>query len=271
MRSLRLIAVVAALLAFATTGWAAEDATYGPMVGMSIKGLILDPVSQKPIAVLETEDKPHRLLPIWIGRFEANAIALEMEKVPPLRPMTHDLIKNILHGVDAKVQRIIVTRLEENIFYAVILIEVDGRELTIDSRPSDAIALALRVEAPIFATEQVLEAAQSIEVPERRGAALSLDAFGMTVQAMTPAIAEHFSLPEGKGVLVSNIKTPSSAQSAGVRRGDIITALGERPTDSLQAFEEAVKAAQSRDEVAVDLRRGEGSRNLIIKISPKSE
>jgi bifunctional DNase/RNase len=235
------------------------------MVAMNIKGLVVDPVNSKPIAVLETADKPHRLLPIWIGRFEAGAIALEMEKVPALRPMTHDLIKSILSGLEAKVQRIIVTKLEENIFYAVILLEQNGQELQIDSRPSDAIAVALRVDAPIFATEQVLKDAQSIEVPERQEASLSKGAFGMTVQAVTPALAEHFSLPESKGVLVSHIKSDSLAQSAGILRGDIITTLGERQTDTLKAFEDAVMAVEGQNNVAVHLRRGKADHDLTLK------
>jgi bifunctional DNase/RNase len=241
------------------------------MVGMNIKGLVLDPVSQKPIAVLETVDKPHRLLPIWIGRFEANAIALEMEKVPPLRPLTHDLIKSILQGLDAKVHRIIVTKLESNIFFAVIDLELNGREITVDSRPSDAIAVALRVDAPIFATEQVLEAAQSIEVPDRQEAALYRGAFGMTVQALTPAIAEHFSLTEGKGVLVSHIQLNSKAHSSGIRRGDIITTLGEHQTGSLQDFEEAVKAIKGQERVAVNLRRGEARHDITLRLGPSSD
>lgn len=271
MRAFRVITIAVALMGFTLTGWALENGPYGPMVGMSIKGLVLDPVSQKPIVVLETADKPHRLLPIWIGRFEANAIALEMEHVPPLRPLTHDLIKSILQGLEAKVKRIIVTKMEDNIFYAVIDLELNGREVTVDSRPSDAMALALRFDAPIYATEQVLEAAQSIEVPERKEAALYKDAFGMTVQVLTSAIAEHFSLPGGKGVLVSHIRRDSEAHVSGIRRGDIITTLGKRPTDSLQAFEEAVKAVQGQDNVAVNLRRGSNSHDLTLRLGPSSE
>lgn len=132
-------------------------------VEMKVRGLALDPLSNMPIIILRDEEEK-RSLPIWVGMFEANAIALELEKVSTPRPMTHDLIKNILEALDAKVTKVVVNDLRENTFFAVIHLRVGDAEITVDSRPSDAIALALRVAAPIFVDDEVVRKAKSVEV-----------------------------------------------------------------------------------------------------------
>ncbi len=136
-------------------------------VRMMVRGIALDPITNMPIIILKDTDEK-RALPIWVGIFEANAIALELEKVATPRPMTHDLIKNILDGVGASVQQILVNDLKDNTFFAVIELLYNGQPLSIDARPSDAIALALRVNAPIFVTEKVLSQAKNIEVSEEK-------------------------------------------------------------------------------------------------------
>jgi len=125
-------------------------------VEMNIRGLMLDPVTNTPIVILKDAGSD-TVLPIWVGVFEANAIALEIEKVSTPRPMTHDLIKNVLTGLDARVHRVVVTELKEDTFYAVIWMEREGRIISVDSRPSDALALALRVDCPIFVDDEVLK------------------------------------------------------------------------------------------------------------------
>ena len=130
---------------------------------MKVKGLALDPLSNMPIIILRDEEEK-RSLPIWVGLFEANAIALELEKIPTPRPMTHDLIKNILESIDARVVKVEVNDLRENTFFAVIHLQLGSAEIAVDSRPSDAIALALRVGAPIFVDEDVVQKARSVEV-----------------------------------------------------------------------------------------------------------
>ncbi|MEE9518652.1 MAG: bifunctional nuclease family protein [bacterium] len=135
------------------------------MLEMKVKGLALDPSTNMPIVILKDLEE-ERALPIWVGIFEANAIALEMESVPTPRPMTHDLIKNILDETEATVLRIVVNDLKDNTFYAEIYLSLNGTEVAIDSRPSDAIALALRVDAPIYVAKKVLEEARSIDLTD---------------------------------------------------------------------------------------------------------
>lgn len=125
-------------------------------VEMTIRGLLMDPVTQTPIVILK-DVGGDSVLPIWVGVPEANAIMLEMEKVSTPRPMTHDLIKNVLTGLETQVHKVVVTELREDTFYAVIWLERGGEVISIDSRPSDALALALRVDCPIFVEEVVLK------------------------------------------------------------------------------------------------------------------
>lgn len=128
-------------------------------IEMKIRGLMMDPVTNMPIVILK-DIGGSAILPIWVGVYEANAIALEIEKVQTPRPMTHDLIKNVLMGLNIRVQKIVVNDLREDTFYALIWLERDGESITIDSRPSDALALALRTDAPIFVEEEVLKSSR---------------------------------------------------------------------------------------------------------------
>ena len=127
-----------------------------PEVEMKIRGLMMDPVTNMPIVILK-DVNGDSVLPIWVGIYEANAIALEIEKVTTPRPMTHDLIKNLLTGLDTRVHKVVVNELREDTFYAVIWLERDGRIISVASRPSDALAIALRLDCPIFVEDEVLK------------------------------------------------------------------------------------------------------------------
>jgi bifunctional DNase/RNase len=138
-------------------------------IEMKIKGLMMDPINGMPIIVLK-DPQGDAVLPIWVGLFEANAIALQIEKIGTPRPMTHDLLKSFLGNLGARVEKIVISDLKENTFYAVIhLLQRDGGRVEVDSRPSDAIALALRAESPIFVEEDVITRAKSIDMAKDAG------------------------------------------------------------------------------------------------------
>src|SRR5229473_1640294 len=149
-----------ASLAAARIVWSANSCFEAPEAAMElevkIRGLMMDPVTNMPVVVLK-ETSGSGILPIWVGVYEANAIALEIEKVQTPRPMTHDLLKNVLTGLNVHVQRVVVSDLKEDTFYAQIWMERDGQLMSIDSRPSDALALALRLDCPIFVEDEVLK------------------------------------------------------------------------------------------------------------------
>ncbi len=136
------------------------------LIQMEVKGLMMDPNSSVPIVILRSEEHS-RVLPIWIGIFEANAIALKLEGIEPPRPMTHDLLVNLLGGIDCTIARVAINDLVDNTFFAQIFVRVNSEELIVDSRPSDAIALALRAEVPIYVAETVLDKARADDLGAR--------------------------------------------------------------------------------------------------------
>jgi len=129
-------------------------------VEMKIRGLMMDPVTNMPIVVLK-DVAGNSILPIWVGIYEANAIALEIEKVSTPRPMTHDLIRTLLHGLETGMRKVVVSELKDDTFYAVIWLEKDGALISVDSRPSDALALALRLDCPIYVDDSVLKSSKA--------------------------------------------------------------------------------------------------------------
>lgn len=136
------------------------------LVPMTIKGLMLDPISNSPIVVLK-DGEERIFLPIWVGIFEANAIALQLENVATPRPMTHDLLRTMIQTLEGIVEKIIINDLRDSTFFARIQLVAAGKTVEVDARPSDAIALALRTESPIYVEQSVLDQAQTI-VPEEQ-------------------------------------------------------------------------------------------------------
>ncbi len=135
---------------------------------VKIRGLMMDPVTNMPVVVLK-ETQGAGILPIWVGIYEANAIALEIEKVQTPRPMTHDLLKNMLTGLNVHVQKVVVSDLKDDTFYALIWMEREGQMMSMDSRPSDALALALRLDCPIFVEDQVLKNSKMGTIAAEKG------------------------------------------------------------------------------------------------------
>ena len=137
-------------------------------IEMTIKGLMVDPITNTPIVILRDKDG-QKVLPIWVGIFEANAIALQIENIATPRPMTHDLLRNVIHDLKAEVEKIVVCDLQENTFYALIYLSLADDTVAIDARPSDAIALALRARAPIFVEDSVIDHAKTVDFAPEKG------------------------------------------------------------------------------------------------------
>jgi hypothetical protein len=137
------------------------------LIEMTIKGLMVDPITNTPIVILKDKEG-ERVLSIWVGIFEANAIALQIENVETARPMTHDLLRNIITDLDGRVDRVVVNDLRDNTFFAIIHMTVGGERVAVDARPSDAIALALRTRAPILVEEAVIDNARTVDFASQR-------------------------------------------------------------------------------------------------------
>ncbi|UCD84011.1 MAG: bifunctional nuclease family protein [Deltaproteobacteria bacterium] len=138
------------------------------LLEMTVKGLTIDPLTSTPIVILKDAEGKNAV-PIWIGLMEASAIATELEKIQLSRPMTHDLMRNILESLDAKVMKIVINDLKDNTFYALIHILIASQELVIDSRPSDAIALALRTGSPIMVDKKVIDKSRKVDLTKEEG------------------------------------------------------------------------------------------------------
>src|SRR6059036_92435 len=136
-------------------------------IEMTIKGLMVDPITNMPIVILKDKDGD-RVLPIWVGIFEANAISLQIENVATPRPMTHDLLRNIITDLEGQVDRVVVCDLKDNTFYAIIHLTVRGERVAIDPRPSEPIALALRTRSPILVDETVIDNAKTVDFTSER-------------------------------------------------------------------------------------------------------
>jgi bifunctional DNase/RNase len=251
-------------LAIVGAGWtfflAAQPVT-GTLLEVRVRGVTVDPQAGSPVVLLE-ELQGDRVLPIWVGVFEARAIAMEMDKVAPPRPMTHDLIKNIIEGVKAQVTNVVIIDLRDNTFYAQIALNTGAASLQIDARPSDAIALALRVKAPIYVAKAVFDRAPAIELPgDEPSTMMVLKRQGLTLQNLTASLATHFQLPTSDGVLVSDVEAGSAAERDGVRRGDVIVAANQGKIVNLQALESTLSRGGN---VSLQIVRGDKHLTVVL-------
>jgi bifunctional DNase/RNase len=202
---------------------------------VQVKGVTIDPQGHTPVVILE-EQQGHRAFPIWIGIPEARAIMLEMEGVSTPRPLTHALLHNILVDLNVKVGRVIITAMQEETFYATILLRQDNKTLAIDARPSDAIALALHVHAPVFATKKLLDTVRTVTWQEPPTPVSVVKTLGMHLQNLDATLASFFHLAKADGVLVSSVDAGSQAEQHGIRRGDVITGVDGKPVKDVQDF-----------------------------------
>jgi bifunctional DNase/RNase len=186
---------------------------------MEVRRVVVDEVARAPVVVLEDKQQT-TTLPIWIGVAEAQAIALEMEGIQSPRPLTHDLVKQLLERLDVVFERAVITELRAGTYYARIHLIHRGSGLDIDSRPSDAIALAVRFRKPVFVARAVLQ--QQRAVAGKKNAATTEEIGGLTVQQLSPDLAEHFGLEASGGVVVTDV---ARGGHHGVRRGDVIVAV----------------------------------------------
>lgn len=214
--------------------------------------------AQAPVVIL-ADAESSRFLPIWVGPFEARAIALALAGTPAPRPLTHDLMKNVLEHMGVEFQKIVVSALKDNTYFAQIHLLFTDRSVEIDSRPSDAIALALRFDRPIFVAEDVFaESSQRLPAPLQT---ISATVMGIEVQNLTAELAEYFQLPTAEGVLVTN-----AAQDRGtLQRGDVILALEGELIRNISDFQQ--KTLQENQSVRLLVRRS--GRNIDVILMPR--
>lgn len=231
----------------------------GGQVRVDVTDVAYDHSTGAHYLVLE-EKSGRRVLPIAIGDDEARAIMFELRGIKPERPLTYELLLRIIELTGNKLDRVVIGDVRDEVYYAKLYL--DHGRYTLDSRPSDAIALAIGANAPIFVADRLLQTATSTSTTPRINLA---KAMGMTVQELTPELAEYFGVSLGSGVLVADMG--SEAQTAGVERGDILTQVDGRPITSPDEFTRAAAAATGNGDskVSLTIRRGEALQVFVLK------
>ena len=234
------------------------------VVEMKVKSVMLDPTTKSPVVILEnTKDK--RLIPIWIGDHEAMSIAMELEKVTTPRPLPYDLIRNILQGLGTTLRRITITDIRNSTYFAILTLRLKDQEFQIDSRPSDAIALALKMKAPIYASSQVL--AKARELPSTEKSAEDFQkVLGIHVQELTSELASLFDLQVKKGVLVADVELGSPASEAGIQRGDIILKVNDRPIQRIADLESFLQGAKRPGQLKIEILKKGKTTTVVLNL-----
>src|SRR5208283_4856151 len=217
--------------------------------------------------VLPLDETESRELPILIGEEEAQAIMLALRGIKPARPFTHDLIRSIIGQTGNRVDRIVIADMRDEIYYATIY--MDGGRYSIDSRPSDAIALAMGMNAPIYVNNKLFESAPALGLGAGGKIPDTARALGLTVEQLTPDLAIAFGQPAGRGVLVSEVD--SSAQKAGVARGDIVVKVGDRDVKALDDFSRQTAGVKGGSVVTLTLSRDGASHRVTLENLPAAD
>ncbi len=208
-------------------------------VEMEVKNVFVDR-SGNPLILLEDKSGTRRL-PIWIGFAEARAIAMELEKVEVPRPMTHDLMKNILNTLEIKVVKVVISDIKGSTFYAEIHLKGKKGSWIIDARPSDAIALSLRTQSPIFVVEDVIERS-GMEVPEEEGKVLYSQKLGIFLEELNPLVKEALELKGG--LAVTEVEEGGEGEKMGLRPGDIILMINSQEVETAEDFDKITGAGE---------------------------
>ncbi len=228
-------------------------------VKVDVRTVGFDRASGAHVVILQ-DPSNKRELPILIGDNEAQAIMLELHGIKPPRPLTHDLLRDVISETGNHIDRVLIADMRDEVYYAKIF--MDRGRYAIDSRPSDAIALAMGTGAPIYVTEKLFESVPATGLPTAPQEPEVARALGITVQPLTPELASYFGAPEGRGVLVAEVDP--QAEKAGVERGDIILRIGTRELKEPDDFSHDVAAAGATQPVTLTLRHDGSERTVTL-------
>ena len=209
------------------------------LLHVKVHELIIDPTSMQPVVILADYFEERGLF-IWIDHFAASAMNTEMKGIEHFRPLTHDLLERVIQKANLKIQRVVITYVQEGIYYAVILIEDNGALIEIDSRPSDSIILALKFKAPILVSMSLFK---DNAFPLKEPKAIEED-YGLRFQELTPSLAQAFSFTSTGGALVSDVQKESRAEKDGIKRGDIFVEMGGQPIADATSVRNALEMSK---------------------------
>ena len=240
------------LVAVSTAACASCRSTDKTEVEVEVRSVGFDNATHAPVVLLQDHDRKVAL-PIWIGPTEAQAIAMQMQGVNPPRPMTHDLIKTILDQTGVEFQKVVIQALKDSTYYASICLHTSRQDLQIDSRPSDAIALAVRFHRPIFVATALLKGDTTIDLQHAAPGAGTVTLSGVTVQDLTDELAEYFRVPRGTGVLVAAVERSAPP---GLERGDVILEVDGAAVSGVRDFASKMHALTRGSAAQLSVQRG---------------
>jgi bifunctional DNase/RNase len=250
-----LIVSLGAVLLYSTTSEKDEG------VLMKIAAIKGNPATAEMVVILQ-ETAGRRILPISIGQDQALAIHLGHQKIPSPRPLTHDLMAEMMKAAHLKVERVVITKLQEGTYYSQVRLQEGDKTHVLDARPSDAIALSLRVNAAIYAMPELLQETLDYFGDEEQTRRTEITAWGFAVQALTPELAKYFGAQEG--VLVADVSASGPAAESGLSAGDLILRVDDVPVMSVQQFVDQIAAHASRNNLPLEIARGSERRNLLV-------
>jgi bifunctional DNase/RNase len=230
------------------------------LMKVKFHNLTVDPQSNQPVVLLADPDEERALI-IWIGFFEARAMHSEIKGDAPFRPLTHDLLKQVIQKSNGTLHHIVITQLKENIFYANIVIKQGNDFVEIDARPSDSIVMALKFKAPMYVSKDLFDK-MAVSIKEQTEIE---DEYGLTLQDMTPSLAKYLSYGSEQGVLVSNIQKGSRAEKDGIQVGDIFVEIDGNPIIDVLSLKNTL--AKSKSSVKAKIFRK--SQYISITIRPQ--
>jgi bifunctional DNase/RNase len=261
MRHLRLVCLVMAV-ALLLGGCGAPDSG---LLAVEVRGVVVDPETQSPVLFL-VDPASEKGLPVWIGLGEAQAISLGLRNITPPRPLTHDLMKSMLDLLHARVERVVISDLKENTYYATVKLRAGRKTWEVDSRPSDAVAIALKFGAPLFLSRALVQkgvlvdlGSSSVKLPTER-------IYGFVTRELSPEVARYFGFGKETGVIVTEITRDGPAERAGLRKGDILVRLDQESVEGLGDVQSALGKKDPSDAMCVDVYRK--GKVLSLKIRP---
>jgi hypothetical protein len=235
------------------------------LLAVDVKGVAVDPETQSPVLFLVDPDSD-RGLPVWIGLSEARAINLELKEITPPRPLTHDLMKRMLELLDARVERVVISDLKENTYYAILNLRAGRKTWEVDSRPSDAVAIALRFGAPLFLSRALVQKGVLVDLRSPSAASPLEQRYGFVLQSLSVEVARYFGFDKKKGVIVTEIIRDGPAEKAGLQKGDILVRLDRRPVEGMEDVDSVLEEKEASDALRVEVYRT--GKVLSMKIRP---
>jgi bifunctional DNase/RNase len=241
------------------TAGVATSAPHAAPVEVEVRSVRLDPDAGSPVVELVEKAARRRQLPIWIGPFEAQAIAVELEGIAPPRPLTHDLMGAVVEALEGRLDRVVITQLVGGTYHARLdLVRSGGRPVSLDARPSDALALALRLRRPIFVDDAVLATGGDAAAPAR--------VFGITIQDLTPELAEVLALPGLRGALVTDVDPTSPARK--LRRADVVIGVDGESVTSAGDLVDQLERRRAGQAMRIALRRQGQPLEVRLRVGP---